>query len=51
MRLPCFDTKFEEGKIEGKIEVAKELIKKGISVDVIIEVTGLSKSQIEKIEK
>ena len=38
-----------EGKIEGKIEVARELIKKGITLDIIIEVTGLSKLQIEKI--
>jgi len=43
------DRGMEKGRIEGKIEVARELIKKGITLDIIIDVTGLSKSQLEKI--
>lgn len=39
-----------EGKFEGKIEeqllIAKNLLKKNMSVDFIAEVTGLSSSQI-----
>ena len=42
------DTKFEEGKIEGKIEIAKNLISKGFSISQIIELTGLTKEEIEK---
>ena len=52
-----FDTKFEEGelkgriegKIEGKIELARELLKKGISIEMIVEVSGLTRSQIENM--
>ncbi|MGL9778837.1 MAG: Rpn family recombination-promoting nuclease/putative transposase [Wolbachia sp.] len=38
-----------EGKIEGKIEVAKNLLKAGISVDLIAESTGLAIDEIEKL--
>lgn len=38
-----------EGKIEGKIEVAKNLLKAGISVDLIAESTGLPIDEIEKL--
>lgn len=44
------DTAREEGKIEGKIEVAKNLLINGISVDLIIKATGLTESEIKKIE-
>ncbi len=43
------DTAFDEGKIEGKIETAKSLKKLGISVETIIEATGLTKLEIEKL--
>jgi len=47
----------EEGKIEGKIEgkaersieVAINLIKQGISSDIVAKATGLSKEEIEKL--
>ena len=39
----------EKGKIEGKIEVAKALKQKNISIEIIIEATGLTKEDIEKI--
>ncbi|TAH27995.1 MAG: hypothetical protein EAZ06_11655, partial [Cytophagales bacterium] len=37
-----------QGKIEGKIEVAKALKSNGISVEIIINATGLSIDDIEK---
>ena len=40
----------KEGKIEGKIEIAKKLLKMGISVEKIIEATSLTKEEIEKIK-
>ena len=36
----------KEGKIEGKIEVAKNLLKKGMSMEDVSDATGLSKKQI-----
>lgn len=40
------DTKYEEGKIE----VAIKLLKKGISIKDIVDLTGLTKEQIEKLK-
>ena len=39
----------EEGIKEGKIEIAKRLIKKGIDKKDIAEITGLTLETIEKI--
>lgn len=44
------DTAREEGKIEGKIEIASKALKKGLSVKDIIELTGLSENEIKKIQ-
>ena len=41
------DTAFDEGKIEGKIEVAKSLKQNGISLDIIALTTGLTNDEIE----
>jgi predicted transposase/invertase (TIGR01784 family) len=38
----------EEGKREGKIETAKELLKMGIEIEKIAKATGLKKEEIEK---
>ena len=38
-----------EGIKEGKVEIAKILLEKNMSVDEIVEITGLSKEEIEKI--
>jgi len=47
------DTAYDEGKIEGKlegkIEVAKALKLKGVSTEIIIQATGLSESEIDKL--
>jgi predicted transposase/invertase (TIGR01784 family) len=39
-----------KGKIEGTIEVAKQLLKSGIDIEVIIKSTGLSKQEIENLK-
>ena len=47
------DTAREEGekrgKIEGKVEVVKTMLKKGMDIQLIIEITGLSKKEIEQL--
>ncbi|MVM36658.1 Rpn family recombination-promoting nuclease/putative transposase [Spirosoma sp. HMF3257] len=43
------DTAFDKGKLEGKLETAKSLKKLGVSVETIIEATGLTKEEIEKL--
>ncbi|MGL9702187.1 MAG: hypothetical protein ACR5K3_00415 [Wolbachia sp.] len=55
----CLNQKFDEGvevgiekgKTEGKIEVAKNLLKAGVSVDLIAESTGLSKAEIVQLKE
>ncbi|MCY7420133.1 MAG: Rpn family recombination-promoting nuclease/putative transposase [Chitinophagaceae bacterium] len=43
------DTAFDEGKLEGKMEVAKTLKESGVPIDIINKATGLSESEIEKL--
>jgi predicted transposase/invertase (TIGR01784 family) len=43
------DTARDEGKIEGKIEIAAKALKKGLSINDISELTGLSAEEIKKI--
>lgn len=43
------DTAFDEGKTEGKIEVAKALKESGVPTNIIIKATGLSESEIDKL--
>jgi len=49
----AIDTAFDEGKLEGKLEgvllVAKKLKVKGMNLTFIIETTGLTKEEIEKL--
>ncbi|MBO5349491.1 MAG: Rpn family recombination-promoting nuclease/putative transposase [Clostridia bacterium] len=40
---------FEEGKSKEKYEIAKKMLAQQISIDVIIECTGLTKKEIEQI--
>ena len=44
------DTAKEEGVEEGKIEVAKNAIQEGLSTEVIMKITGLTKEQVEQIK-
>jgi predicted transposase/invertase (TIGR01784 family) len=39
----------EEGKDERTLEIARELKRSGVSIDVIMKSTGLSKEEIEKL--
>ncbi|MBR1386504.1 MAG: hypothetical protein IJ568_06710, partial [Bacilli bacterium] len=39
----------KEGKLEGLISVAKEMLKRNVSISDISQYTGLSKQEIEKI--
>ncbi len=39
----------EEGKIEERTEIAKNLIKSGVSVEIIMQSTGLTREEIEKL--
>ena len=41
----------QKGKIEGKIETAKKMLSKKYTVQDIVELTGLSKEQIEELKK
>lgn len=43
------DTAFDAGKIEGKIETAKAFKNLGVSIETIIQATGLTKEEIEKL--
>ncbi len=38
-----------EGKQEEKLEIAKNSLKEGLSIELIIKLTGLSKAEIEKL--
>lgn len=40
-----------QGKIEGKIETAKTGLKEGLSVEIIMKITGLTKEEIEKLKE
>lgn len=44
------DTARDEGKMEGKIEVAKQALDKGLSIKDISDLTGLSKEEIEDLQ-
>ena len=46
----CIDTAFDEGKLEGKIEVAKIGLAKGYPVEMIAEMTGLSVEAVEQLK-
>ena len=43
------NTAFDEGVIEGKIEIAKNLILENLSDEFISKITGLSLEQIEQL--
>lgn len=45
-----FEEGIEKGKIEKQKEIAKEMLKNNISVEIIIECTGLSEKEMEEIK-
>ena len=40
----------KNGKTEEKIEMTKKMLKKNYNIDTIIELTGLTKEEIEKLK-
>lgn len=45
------DTAKEKGREEERLDIAQKALLKGYSVDQIIELTGMTKEQIEKLIK
>jgi predicted transposase/invertase (TIGR01784 family) len=45
------DTAKEEGKIEGKIEIAKEMLKNNEPIENIIKYTGLTEKEINELKQ
>lgn len=41
----------QQGKKEANLENAKKMIKRGIAIEVIKEITGMSKEEIEELKK
>lgn len=41
----------QKGRAEGKIEVAKNLLKAGVSIDIIAQTTGLPKAEIVQLKE
>ncbi|MDR2609715.1 MAG: transposase, partial [Rickettsiales bacterium] len=41
----------QKGREEGKIEVAKNLLKAGVSVDIIAQTTGLPRAEIAQLKE
>ena len=39
----------KEGEKKAKIETAKKMLKKGINIDIIIEITEMNKEEIMKL--
>lgn len=50
-RLTSEQNFFEAGKEEGIIQTAKEMLKKKLPIDLICEITKLSKEEVEKIKE
>jgi predicted transposase/invertase (TIGR01784 family) len=45
----AIDTAYDDGKADGKIEVARALKQNGVPVDIILKTTGLSESEIDNL--
>ena len=43
------DTSFDEGKAEGKLEIARQMKAKGMDSSLIAEITGLPIDEIKKL--
>ncbi len=43
------NTAFEKGKLEEKIEIAKNALNMNLPIDAIVSLTGLSKEEINKL--
>ena len=45
------DTALQDGRIKAKIEIAKKCLRKRMSIEDITELTGLTKDEIEDLNK
>jgi len=45
------DTAFEKGEMKKAIEIAKNLLKNGVDIEIIIKSTGLTKKEIEELKE
>ena len=45
------EKQYDTGKTEGKIEVARKMKQKGMAIEDVIEITGLSREEIENKER
>ena len=45
-----FEKGFKEGVVKGKLGTARRMLDKGFSLDVVVDVTGLSSNQIRNGE-
>ncbi|HOG65446.1 MAG TPA: hypothetical protein PLD82_08425 [Spirochaetota bacterium] len=43
------ETMISKGKIEGKIEAARQMLAEGLNEDLVSKCTGLSRSDIESL--
>ena len=41
----------EEGREKEKLEIAENLLKRNVDIDIIVESTGLSKEEVENLKK
>ena len=41
---------YQEGKMDEKQEIAKNMLKKNFDLEVIADITGLTKEEIEKLK-
>ncbi len=48
---PLYKSGRKEGKKETKVTIAKALLKKGMAIDVITDVTGLDKDEVKALQK
>ena len=45
----CYDKGYSKGKQERNIEIAKEMLNKGMKLKDIIDITGLTEKEIKEI--
>ncbi len=45
------DYEYKKGKKEKAMEIAKKMIKKGMEIPFLIEITGLTEEEIEILQK
>jgi predicted transposase/invertase (TIGR01784 family) len=44
-----WDTAFEDGRIKAQKEIAKNMLSDGLAIETIVQITGLTPAEIEKL--